>query len=232
MELIQTPDRVLCLIAHPDDLEPQAGGTIARLTRAGSRVHVLHAITPELDSLGNQVSGHKDERERESMTACQVLGATVDFLQCDPDTFSLTQPLVQIFDSEVREFNPDLIITHHEVDTQQDHVVMAKIAQTVGRRNRIATWHLSHSFPGGYLPHRPQPNLFVDITSVQLQKLEAVGSYKSQRQRYEGNGLLKDNWIDIIEARDRYYGGMLNQDGMTSTVYAEGFVVGKMVWPE
>jgi LmbE family N-acetylglucosaminyl deacetylase len=228
--VIEIPQRVLCLIAHPDDLEPQAGGTIARLTLGGARVHIVHAITPTIDLNGDHLTGHKDQREREATNAAHSLGASVDFTQCDPDTFAHIQPTVQIFDEVTRDFRPDLIISHHEVDTQQDHVVMAKIAQTICRRNRTALWQLSHSFPGGYLSHRPQPNLFVDITSVYDRKRQAIAHYISQRERY--SGLFEDNWMENIEARDRYYGGLLNQDGMTSTKYAEGFVVGKMVWGE
>ena len=166
----------------------------------------------------------------EGRMAASILGASIDFLDIDPNDLRHSQRTVQRFDNLTREFDPDLIISHHEVDTQQDHVNVAKIAQTIGRRNRITIWHLSHSFPGGYLAHRPQPNLFVDVTSVYPYKTQALLAYESQRERY--NGLIEENWLQIIEARDRYYGGMLNQDGMESTVYAEGFVVGKMVWTE
>ena len=228
--MINSPERVLCLVAHPDDLEPQAGGTIARLVSIGAEVEVLHAVTPEIDSSGNIIDGAFERRKEEAVAAGAVLGAKVTFMDYDPNELVHSQENVQIFDEHASRFAPDLLITHHEVDTQQDHVVVAQIAQTVCRRNRVALWQLGHSFPGGYLPHRPQPNLFVDITSVQPIKMEAVSCYKSQVDRY--NGIFENNWMETIEARDRYYGGMLNQDGLTSTLYAEGFVVSKTIWKE
>lgn len=228
--MISVPSRVLCLVAHPDDLEPQAGGTVTRLVNSGARVHILNAITPNINIHGQVIAGARRRRMEEGRMAATILGASVDFLDIDPNDLRHSQHTVQRFDNLTREFDPDLIISHHEVDTQQDHVNVAKIAQTIGRRNRITIWHLSHSFPGGYLAHRPQPNLFVDVTSVYSTKTQALLAYESQRDRY--NGLIEENWIQIIEARDRYYGGMLNQDGLDSTVYAEGFVVGKMVWTE
>ena len=229
--MISVPERILCLVAHPDDLEPQAGGTIIRFVEAGSEVHIIHAITPDIDRMGNQIADALNRRRSEARSASLALGATTtQFLDYQPNDFSHTQATVQVFDNEVAYFNPDLIISHHEVDTQQDHIVMAKIAETVCRRNRIALWQLSHSFPGGYLPQRPQPNMFVDITSIQEKKMTAISHYESQRKRYDG--LLDGNWLEIIEARDRYYGGMLNQDGLSKTSYAEGFVVSKMVWKE
>lgn len=211
--MIEVPQRVLCLVAHPDDLEPQAGGTIARLTTLGSRVHIIHALVPDYA-----------ERVEEAWHAATTLGATVD---TSPNTTVINTVAI---DRTAKEFTPDLIISHHEIDSHQDHVAVAQLAQTICRRNQIALWQIAHSLPGGYMPHRPQPNLFVDITSTQRMKMAAVSAYRSQVERY--TGLFEDNWLEIIEARDRYYGGLLNQDGMTSTRYAEGFVVGKMVWPE
>lgn len=228
--MISVPERVLCLVAHPDDLEPQAGGTVLRFFQAGSEVLIYHAVIPEIDKKGKVIDGAKNQRKRESISAALHLGAEAKFIDFDPNALTHTQRNVQIFDNIIRDFNPDLIITHHEVDTQQDHVVVARLAQTVCRRNRIALWQLSHSFPGGYLANRPQPNLFVDVTKVHSRKMAAVRRYQSQVDRY--NGLFENNWIETIVARDRYYGGMLNQDGMESTKYAEGFVVGKMVWGE
>lgn len=216
--MISIPSRVLCLMAHPDDLEPQAGGTIARLVIAGSRVHVVHALIPDFPG-----------RDREAQLAAGVLGITVDnSYEITTTELSHSTAMVKHFDQIATEFNPDLIISHHEVDTHQDHVMMARIAQTICRRNQVALWQVAQSVPGGYLAHRPQPNLFVDITSTQATKMAAVKMYRSQVDRY--SGLFEDNWLEIIEARDRYYGGLLNQDGMTETKYAEGFVVGKMVW--
>lgn len=223
------PERVLCLIAHPDDLEPQAGGTIIRLVNNGAEVVIIHAITPELDAGGFRMEGHSELREAESRKAAAALGASdVLHFGIAPDELTHTQSVVQRFDRHFRLLRPDLVISHNEVDTQQDHVVMARIAQTLCRRNTTTLWQLSHSFPGGYLAHRPQPNFFVDITAVQPQKMAAVKAYQSQVARY--SGMFDDNWLQIIEARDRYYGGLLNQDGHTATRYAEGFIAGHSVW--
>lgn len=217
--MISVPERVLCLVAHPDDLEPQAGGTIYRFTSAGSRVHVINAAIPDFP-----------DRDSEATNAATLIGATVDNLKAP--SLEYNTATISVFDHLTTEFAPDLIITHHDIDSHQDHITVAQVANTVARRNHITVWQLSHSFPSGYLAHRPQPNLFVDITSVHKRKMAAVSMYKSQIARYSGHGLFPDNWLEVIEARDRYFGGMLNQDGHSATRYAEGFVVGKMVWKE
>lgn len=216
--------RVMVIVAHPDDCEPQVGGTIARFIHKGATVQHLIAVTPSLAKDASPLQGHKGERTLEAIEAAKVLGVqhTV-FLSFDEYALAHTSPTVQVFDKYVLDFAPQLIITHGEVDTQQDHVTVSKIAHTLARKNRIAVWEMGHSFPGGLLPNRPQPNLFVDITAYMGTKMRAVWAYKSQRERYGRN------WTTGIMARDRYYGSMLGLEG-EDVLYAEAFVVAKMVW--
>jgi LmbE family N-acetylglucosaminyl deacetylase len=216
--------RVMVIVAHPDDGEPQVGGTIARFIHKGATVHHLIAVTPSVAKDASTLEGHKGERTREAIAAAKVLGVqhTV-FLSFDEYSLAHTTPAVQTFDKYVLDFAPELIITHGEVDTQQDHVTVSKIAHTLARKNRIAVWEMGHSFPGGLKSDRPQPNLFVDITAYFAQKKQAVHCYKSQIERYGAN------WTGGITARDRYYGSMLGLEG-ENVMYAEAFVVAKMVW--
>jgi LmbE family N-acetylglucosaminyl deacetylase len=222
--VISTPRSVLAIVAHPDDLEPQAGGTILKLRNEGSAVQVVTAVVPHIDRHGADIPGAKATRHREAHEATAGLKVTSHhILDIDPYELAHTQKYVQMVDRIAAGFEPDLVISHSEVDTQQDHVVVAKIAHTVCRKNRIALWQMNHSFPGGLMPAQPQPNLYVDVTKFHAQKMEAVTRYGSQVERYPG-------WLEGIEARDRYYGWMLNQEGKEDTVFAEGFVVQKMVW--
>lgn len=216
--------RVMVIVAHPDDCEPQVGGTIARFIHKGAVVHHLIAVVPSLTKDGDPIDGHKGERTLEAIEAAKVLGVhhTV-FLAFDEYALAHTAPTVQTFDKYVLAFDPQLIITHGEVDTQQDHVTVSQIAHTLARKNRIAVWEMSHSFPGGMKPNRPQPNLFVDISAYRQQKMNAVWKYQSQIIRYGAN------WTGGIVARDRYYGSMLGLEG-ENVQYAEAFVVAKMVW--
>lgn len=222
--MIRSPRRVLTFVAHPDDLEPQAGGTIHRLYLDGANILAVTAVTPTLDRNGDQIPGHAKEREREAEEAGRILGIREQvFLRFDQYSLEHRPSHVQSLDEIALSFRPDLLITHGQADTQQDHVTCSKIAHTVGRKNRITIWEMNHSFPGGWVSSRPQPNLFVDITDVHQIKYRACRKYESQMDRYPG-------WEEGIEARDRYYGWMLNQEGEATTTHAEGFVVAKMFW--
>lgn len=216
--------RVMVIVAHPDDCEPQVGGTIARFIHKGATVHHLIAVVPSLSKDGTPIEGHKGERTVEAINAAKVLGVHhTAFLAFDEYALAHTSPIVQLFDAYAQDFAPELIITHGEVDTQQDHVTVSHIAHTLARKNRIAVWEMSHSFPGGLKSSRSQPNMFVDITAYQQQKMRSVAQYHSQIERYGAS------WMGGIVARDRYYGSMLGLEG-EDVLYAEAFVVAKMVW--
>ena len=190
--------RVMVIVAHPDDCEPQVGGTIARFAHKGAFIHHLIAITPSVARDASTIEGHRGERTLEAIEAAKVLGVhhTV-FLSFEEYALTHDMPTIQTFDQYVLDFDPQLIFTHGGIDTHQDHVTVSKIAHTLARKNRIALWEMGHSFPGGLLPNRPQPNLFVDITAYQEQKMRAVFKYRSQVERYGAN------WAGGIKARDR-----------------------------
>lgn len=198
---------------------------MARFVDRGSAVFSIIAVTPSLAKDGSPMFSHKRDRTFETIDAAKSLGV-IHTVLLSVDEYSLAHDAktVQAFDKYVFDFEPDLIITHGQADTQQDHVTVGKIAHTLARKNRIAIWEMSHSFPSGWRVDRPQPNLFVDITKYHDRKMMAVAAYESQIKRYG------PNWMEGIEARDRYYGALLNQEGEAETRYAEAFVVAKMVW--
>lgn len=197
---------------------------MARFIHKGAQIMTLIAVVPSLSVDGTPIEGHKGERTLEAINAAKVLGVHhTAFLAFDEYALAHTAPVVQLFDLYAQQFSPQLIITHGEVDTQQDHVTVSHIAHTLARKNRIAVWEMGHSFPGGLKSARAQPNMFVDITAYQQQKMRAVAEYHSQVERY-GAG-----WVGGISARDRYYGSMLGLEG-EDVLYAEAFVVAKMVW--
>ena len=209
---------VLCVIAHPDDLEPQAGGTVARF--AGIQpVTIVYLCAPTANG-----DGHDQTRETEAAAAALCLGIDdVRFMGWPAEQVSDDYDHIAPVDAICREVAARLIIGHGIDDSQQHHRAAAQIARTLTRRNRIDLWEMDHSFPGGLVDTRPRPNLFVDVTSTYERKLDALACYPSMEGRHPG-------WTEAISARDRYYGWMLNQDGTAETTRAEGFVARKSSW--
>src|SRR5258707_9121503 len=113
--------RLLIIGAHPDDADYAAGGLAALYRRTG---HVVRMV-----SLTNGDAGHHERagpdlarrRRAEAAAAGAVIGAAYDVLdnhdgQLLP-TLANRLHLIRL----VREFQPDLVLTHRPNDYHPDH---------------------------------------------------------------------------------------------------------------
>lgn len=124
------PIRVLVLGAHPDDAEYHAGGLIARHVDAGSCVRLV-SVTD--GGAGHHRLGRQELvelRREEAAEAGRRIGAesyvTWDF----PDGY--LQVGVELRDriiSEIRQFQPDLVLTHRTCDYHPDHRAVGQAVQ-------------------------------------------------------------------------------------------------------
>lgn len=72
--------KLLAFGAHPDDIEFGCGGVIARETKAGRQTHFVICSRGESASHGTPA-----ERTAEAEKAAALLGASVEFVELDPD---------------------------------------------------------------------------------------------------------------------------------------------------
>lgn len=121
--------RLLILGAHPDDAEYAAGGLAARY-RQCERVVKMVSVTD--GSAGHHQRSPQElipMRRAEAVAAGAVIGAayeTWDF----PD--GRLQPTLEVRDRiirEIREFQPDLVLTHRPCDYHPDHRVVGQCVQ-------------------------------------------------------------------------------------------------------
>lgn len=144
-----------------------------------------------LEEEGQTIDNVKQVRHGEAERAAGHLGA--DFRALDMGDYPLQidgDALIRIGD-EIREFAPDVLITHTDTDPfNPDHPVA--YAAVDRARSLAAGAGVSSSFktikpPQLFLfePHQPElcnftPNTFVDITSVYEKKLAAMAEMKAQ----------------------------------------------------
>ena len=116
-----TAPRILVLGAHPDDADLKAGGTASKWRRLGYEVKLV--------SVTDGGAGHQSQhgavltgrRREEAQAAGAVIGAAYDVLD-HPDgallpTLEARWKLIRL----IRNFRPDLILTHRPNDYHPDH---------------------------------------------------------------------------------------------------------------
>src|SRR4051794_7772676 len=107
-------ERILFVLAHPDDAEFLSGGTIARLTEEGREVHYLLATRGEKgsedpDMIPERLAGI---REQEQRNAARVLGvSSVTFLDHLDGEVEVTIPLRKELVYYIRKIKPDVTFT-------------------------------------------------------------------------------------------------------------------------
>jgi len=164
----QARKRVLAIGAHPDDVEIGAGATLLAHRAAGDEVVVLTL------SAGDQ-GGHGSTRAAESRVAAQTLGAEL-VLHDLPDTaISAGNPTIEAIEAVVRTVRPDLVYTHSEHDTHQDHRAVHQAVLVAARS--VATVACFQS-PSATMDFRP--NRFVDVSTHIRGKLELLACFASQ----------------------------------------------------
>ena len=181
---------VIAIGAHPDDLEPQIGGTIAKLKSQNADIKMVSVFAT---ATGSSVDG----RKQEAINAAKILDTSYIFLDTNPENVnyrSLVRDIDKLFISE----KPDLIFCVNNEDTHQDHRVVGDAVESSCRKNQTSLIFLNQVVPGGV--NTPNLNYFTDISDFQKKKMLSCMSYTSQINKYG------DSWMKAIESRDSYWG--------------------------
>lgn len=189
--------RVLVVIAHPDDAESFCGGTMARLAAEGHDTHYLVLTrgdkgSDDPDMTPDRLSPLREEEQRQ---AAHVLGVqTVTFLEGYYDgSLEPTLVLRQELTLKIREQRPDIVFTFDpwkRYELHPDHRAVGictfdAIAAARGRMNypEQLNEHVSpHKVKQVYFFNTDEPNHWVDISEVIEQKIEARCRHVSQIQ--------------------------------------------------
>ena len=137
--------RVLCIVAHPDDMEYGASAAVAAWTAAGIEVSYL-LLTRGEAGMAEDPEIVAPLREREQRRACEIVGVS-DLRYLDhPDgmlegSLALRRDIARV----IRQVRPDLVLTaNFEVEAygglnQADHRV-AGLAAVDGSRDAANPW--------------------------------------------------------------------------------------------
>jgi LmbE family N-acetylglucosaminyl deacetylase len=112
---LPTPERVLVVAAHPDDIEFGAAGTVARWIGEGASAHYLLVTRGDKgsDDPGADPAALAATREREQRAAAEEIGVGgVDFLDEPDGQVEPTLRLRERITYAIRAFRPEVVMTH------------------------------------------------------------------------------------------------------------------------
>ena len=189
---------MLVIGAHSADFVWRAGGAIAVSTRNGGTARVIALSYGEKGESGElwkqdgqTIENVKRVRHGEAERAAAALGADFRALDLGDYPLQIDRVALELISDEIREFAPDVLITHTDTDPfNPDHPVAH---EAVARARSLATGAgVQSAFatvrPPEFLlfePHQPElcnftPTTFVDITAVMEAKLAAMSEMKAQ----------------------------------------------------
>ena len=217
--------RIMAFGAHPDDVEMNCAGTLAKYAQQGHAVAIAVMTNGEVGSPTLPKEEIAAIREREARAAAAVIGARL-FWMGYPDEFLFSTPDVRrhVIDA-IRQFRPDMILApDKDLDYHPDHTTTGQIIWDIHVMVTVPNIETGTP-PCERIPEiwfmdtvagiNFQPEQWVDITPVWPQKAAMLACHQSQEiwlQEQYGTGVV-DN--AAIQARFRGY--------QAGCAYAEAF---------
>jgi N-acetylglucosamine malate deacetylase 1 len=195
----QNRPRVLAAMSHPDDAEILVGGTLLLLREQGCDVGILSMTSGDCGS----ATLSREEISRLRLAEARDAAAFLDgWYGCaglrDIEVIFNAENLRRVVE-RMREFRPDVVITHSPIDYMLDHEETTRLvrgatfalAMPLYETREIAPAPPASGTPAlyyadpveglDYFGHRIQPDFHVEITPVLDAKRELLSRHRTQR---------------------------------------------------
>lgn len=189
--------RYLLVVAHPDDEVLGAGASMWKWSHNGDVVDVAIMCT---EAKARAFRPSDAELEGDTDAATNYVGVNRKFEASFPNIEMNTVPhlqLVQFIEGAIRESEPDVVITHHPADTNNDHLqtsmACGEAVRLFQRRSDVKRirefwymevpscmeWKVNSSMLGFV------PNCFVEVGKEGVEaKVRALGMYRGVMRPY------------------------------------------------
>ncbi len=179
--------RVLVIVAHPDDESFWCGGQLAALAKAGHAVRVV-ALS---DGVASRPGTNEAARFVAFAQAMRALGVAESMVySVFPDQQADTVPQLRInqaVESEVAQYRPTVVYTHHAGDLNLDHRRVAEavlVASRPGSSDVQEVYHIRPEWPDRCVGPAWTPTATLDITATLEQKVRACLCYEAELRPY------------------------------------------------
>lgn len=122
--------RYLVFGAHPDDADLMFGGTACQLTAAGHKVKFVSAVNGDCGHFSLEPAELAKRRYQETQESAKIAGLSEYQVLANHDctleaSLENRRTIVKI----IREFQPDVVISHRTSDYHADHRATAQLVQ-------------------------------------------------------------------------------------------------------
>ena len=212
MRLDFSGERVLAVVAHPDDAEVLCAGTLARARRDGATIGICVLCKGDCGQPARPIANLAAVRRREMVAAAKLLGAVLlrgEFGDGQlVDNPAQRKKLLEFY----RRFRPTLVLAHWKEDYHSDHRAAGALAEAVswycasaGHQTRVpamtsqpALWWMDTMNMTGF-----EPGFFVDVSDQIDLKRRMLACHQSQVRRSSDGDFapLEEQMIRQAEAR-------------------------------
>ena len=199
--------RVLCLGAHPDDIELGAGAFLHHILPENEVLCVTLSDNQMNPALNNIVDEHYASFEKLGLCKDNVIVEKFETRKFPEQRQEVLEYLLRLR----REYKPDLILTHTRSDIHQDHNVVTEESLRAYRGTTVLGFDVVRS-SYGFFPH-----FLVGVTEADVEaKLAALSEYKTYHDKY---------YFDPALLRAT----MVRHGALAEKPYAEGFDILRIV---
>ena len=205
-------ERVLAVVAHPDDAEYLCAGTLARAKCDGAEIGICVLCQGDRGQPATPIPNLAAVRRREMAAAAKLLGAVLLRGELGDgqlvDNPAQRKKLIQLY----RRFQPTLVLAHWPDDYHSDHRAAGALAEatswycaSAGHKTQApvmscqpALWWMDTVNMIGF-----EPGFYVDVSDQIDLKRCMLACHKSQlRRRGDGDfASLEEQMIRQAEAR-------------------------------
>lgn len=226
---------LLAIVAHPDDAELGAGGTLRAHVENGYKVGICDLTEGQLGTRGTP-----ELRQKEAARSAEILGLSVrenlhlmDFFFYNVQEHQ--EPIVQV----IRKYKPEIVLANTLEDRHPDHGKAAKLVSDAcflaGLRafktsldgEEQEAWRPKNVYHM-IQDHYHKPDIVVDITAQYQKKMDAIKAFSSQfydpsDKSSPETPISTPDFMYFLDARAREMGRIIKAQ------YGEGFQVVKAV---
>lgn len=203
--------KILCLGAHPDDIEIGCGGVILRILEEYDNVHFFWVI----------FSAEEDRKIEANNSTKNFLkkakSKKINIEEFRENYFPFIGTSIREYFSQLKDlFSPDIIFTHYQSDAHQDHRLISNFTWNTFRNHLI----LEYEIPK-YDGDLGSPNLFFPLSeSICQKKIKYIlNNFNTQKIKH---WFTEDTFWSLLRLR--------GIESTSPSKYAEAFYGRKIIF--